>query len=279
VAAAPLTTLAAVAAAALSLAPPASAPTPKVDRFDAQGAWTWLTRQVRIGPRPSGSPAARRLAAQLKAALPRGAFQDDLELRNVVGFVPGRNPSRLVVVGAHYDTKDLPGFVGANDGASGTAVVVQLARTIKPRQLRPSVLFILFDGEESPAGSTNFINDGMRGSKFAAPKYVKAEAMINLDLVGDRALRIPRERLSDPALWSRLRAAARRTGVASVFPDEARGAILDDHYPFVLRDVPAINLIDFTFACFHKTCDNTSAVSKRSLDVVGETVIELLRSL
>jgi peptidase M28-like protein len=277
VAAAPLTTLA-VAAAALSLAAPASAPAPKVDRFDAQGAWTWLTRQVRLGPRPSGSPASRQLAAQLRAALPRGAFQDDLDLRNVVGFVPGRNPSRLVVVGAHYDTKDLPGFVGANDGASGTAVVVQLARTIKPRQLRPSVLFILFDGEESPAGSTNFLNDGMRGSKFAAPKYEKAEAMINLDLVGDRALSIPRERLSDPALWARLRAAARRTGVVSVFPDQTRRAILDDHYPFVLRDVPAIDLIDFTFACFHMACDNMSAVSKRSLDVVGETVIELLRS-
>ena len=71
-------------------------------------------------------------------------------LRNVVGFVPGRDPSRTVVVGAHYDTKDLPGFVGANDGAGGTALVVELARTVKPRELRPSVVFILFDGEESP---------------------------------------------------------------------------------------------------------------------------------
>ena len=64
--------------------------------------------------------------------------------------MPGRDPSRTVVVGAHYDTKDLPGFVGANDGAGGTALVVELARTFEPRELRPSVVFILFDGEESP---------------------------------------------------------------------------------------------------------------------------------
>ena len=68
----------------------------------------------------------------------------------MIGTVPGRDPSRTVVVGAHYDTKDIPGFVGANDGASGVAVVVELARTLTPRTLRPTVVFILFDGEESP---------------------------------------------------------------------------------------------------------------------------------
>ena len=95
-------------------------------------------RQVRLGPRPAGSPASRKLAAQLKAELPNGRFQAvPGGLRNVVGFVPGRDPSRTVVVGAHYDTKDLPGFVGANDGAGGTALVVELARTVKPRELRP----------------------------------------------------------------------------------------------------------------------------------------------
>ena len=108
----------------------ATAPTPTVDRVDEQAAWSRLVRQVRLGPRPAGSPASRKLATQLKAELPRGSFQAvPGGLRNVVGFVPGRDPSRTVVVGAHYDTKDLPGFVGANDGAGGTALVVELART------------------------------------------------------------------------------------------------------------------------------------------------------
>jgi glutaminyl-peptide cyclotransferase len=264
----------------LTKAPVATAPTPSVDRFDARGAWSWLQRQVRLGPRPAGSPASRRLAEQLRTALPRGAFEEvPGGLRNVVGFVPGRDPSRLVVLGAHYDTKMLPGFVGANDGASGAAVVVQLARTIQPGELRPSLLFILFDGEEAPDDEGSFREDGMRGSKVAALRHREAEAMVLLDMIGDRALSIPRELHSDEALWRRLRAAARRTGVQAAFPNETGRGLLDDHRPFLDLDVPAIDVIDFDFPCWHETCDDLSAVSKRSLDVVGEAVYELLRSL
>jgi glutaminyl-peptide cyclotransferase len=256
------------------------APTPAVDRFDAQGAWSWLQRQVELGPRPAGSPASRRLAEQLRKALPRGAFEDvPGGLRNVVGFVRGRDPSRLVVLGAHYDTKNLPGFVGANDGASGTAIVVQLARTIRPRELRPSLVFILFDGEEAADDEGSFRENGMRGSKIAAQRYRRAEAMVLLDMVGDRSLRIPRELHSDPALWARLRAAARRAGVHAVFTNETGRGLLDDHRPFLDLDVPAIDVIDFTFECWHERCDDMSAVSMRSLDAVGETVYALLRSL
>jgi glutaminyl-peptide cyclotransferase len=266
------------ALAALVLA--ATAPTPTVDRVDEQAAWSRLVRQVRLGPRPAGSPASRKLATQLKAELPNGRFQAvPGGLRNVVGSVPGRDPSRTVVVGAHYDTKDLPGFVGANDSASGTALVVELARSIERKQLRPSIVFILFDGEESPDDNLDFLETGLRGSKVAAPRYKKAEAMILLDFVGDRDLSLPREGFSDRALWRRLRAAARRVGTAAVFPPGTQLAILDDHYPFDLLGVPSIDLIDFDYACFHRTCDNLSRVSKRSLDAVGETVYELLRSL
>jgi glutaminyl-peptide cyclotransferase len=202
-------------------------------------------------------------------------------LQNVVGVVRGRNPRRTVVVGAHYDTKDIPGFVGANDGASGTATVVELARTIKPRQLRPTVVFILFDGEESPKGApdSEFERYGLRGSKVAARTYANAEAMILLDFVGDKTLSTPRERLSNRALWTKLRAAAKRTGNGRHFPPVATGAVLDDHVPFLRAGVPAIDLIDFDFPCWHLRCDDLSAVSPRSLDSTGETVLELLRSL
>lgn len=216
----------------------------------------------------------------LKAALPRGSYQSvPGGLRNVVGFVRGKDPSRYVVVGAHYDTKDLPSFVGANDGAGGTAAVVQLARTVKSRTLRPSVLFILFDGEEATDDTRPFLETGLRGSTFAAPLYRKAEAMILLDFVADRDLSIPREALSDERLWAKLRAAAARAGAGSVFPDSTTGAVVDDHYPFLQAGVPSIDLIDFDFPCWHRPCDNLSAVSQRSLDAVGETVYELLRSL
>jgi hypothetical protein len=266
--------------AATTLVPSAQAS--KADRFDEQRAWSWLTRQVALGPRPAGSPASRRIGGLLRAAMPRGRYQEvPGGLRNVVGFVPGRDPSRTVVVGAHYDTKALEDFVGANDGASGTAVVLQLARTIKPRQLRPSVAFVLFDGEEAPPETPphEFLSAGLRGSRVAAPLYRHAEAMILLDLVGDRELAIPREGRSDPALWRRLRNASRRVGARAVFPASTQSRILDDHYPFVKVGVPAVALIDFTYPCWHATCDDLSAVSISSIDAVGETVLELLGSL
>lgn len=261
----------------------ASVPRPTVDRFDERAAYAWVERQVELGPRPAGSPASRELARQLRRALPRGKFQPVPDgLRNVIAEVPGREPSRRVVVGAHYDTKEIPGFVGAVDGASGTAVVTQLARTVRPRQLRPTVVFVLFDGEESPRGTPDgeFERHGLRGSKVAARRYRDAEAMVLLDFVGERGLRIPRESFSNAGLWQRLRAAARAVGVGRVFPDrDLGGGIQDDHLPFIRAGVPSIDLIDFDFDCWHKRCDDLSKVSVRSLDATGETVLALLRRL
>ena len=258
-----------------------AAAAPPGGRFDGARAFAHLKAQVAIGPRPAGSPASRRLAERLRRELPNGRFQAvPGGLRNVIGTVPGRDPSRTVVVGAHYDTEDIPGFVGANDGASGVAVVVELARTLPPRTLRPTVVFILFDGEESPPGAddSRFEEVALRGSKVAARTYRRAEAAIVLDMIGDRSLSVPRETFSNRPLWARLRTAARRVGAGWAFPPATRGAILDDHIPFVRAGVPAIDLIDFEFPCWHRTCDDLSVVSVLSLDAVGETVRELLRT-
>jgi glutaminyl-peptide cyclotransferase len=160
-------------------------------------------------------------------------------------------------------------------------VVTQLAQTVRPRRFRRTLVFVLFDGEESPAGTPDgeFEEKGLRGSKVAARRYREAEAMVLLDFVGDRRLAIPREQLSDVGLWRKLRTAARAVGARRVFPARTTGAVLDDHLPFIQRGVPAIDLIDFDFSCFHRTCDDLSAVSERSLDAVGETVYRLLASL
>jgi Zn-dependent M28 family amino/carboxypeptidase len=233
-----------------------------------------------MGPRPAGSATSRRLAARLRRLLPRGRFEPVPHgLRNVVGTIRGREPG-FVVLGAHYDTKETPGFfVGANDGASGTAVAVQLARTLK--RPRHTIKVILFDGEESPLGVPDrlFAQRGLRGSKIAAPRYRGARAMVLLDFVGDKRLSTPREGYSDAALWGRLRASARAVGVGRHFPPSTRGGILDDHIPFLQQGVPSINLIDFDFPCWHQPCDNLTAVSERSLDVTGEAVTRLLASL
>jgi len=257
-------------------------PRPKVDRFDERAAYALVREQVDLGPRPAGSRQARALAERLRRMLPNGRLQPVGDgLRNVVGRVPGRSRS-VVIVGAHYDTKEIPGFLGANDGASGTAVVTQLARTLEPRQLTPTVVFLLFDGEEAPAGTPNdqFERYGLRGSKAVAPRYKDAAAMILLDFVGERGLRLPREQLSHRGLWRQLREAAQAVGVGRVFPTrDYRGGIQDDHLPFIRQGVPSIDLIDFDFPCWHKRCDDMSKISPRSLDATGESVLELLRRL
>jgi hypothetical protein len=265
-----------------SAAATGNVPRAKVNRFNAGAAFASVERQVAIGPRPAGSRRSRSLAERIRRSLPGGHFQPvPGGLRNVVGTVPGRERARPVVIGAHYDTKDLPGFVGANDGASGVAVLTQLAKSVRPRRLRWPLVFIAFDGEESPRGTPpgEFEERGLRGSRAIAPSYRDARAMILLDFVGQRGLRIPREGHSNRALWRKLRDAARRAGVAAVFPAGTVSGVLDDHLPFRDQGVPSIDLIDFSFPCFHRRCDNLSQISRRSLDATGEAVLELLPTL
>jgi peptidase M28-like protein len=254
-------------------------PRANVDRFDGARAFRELKAQVALGPRPAGSSASRRLAERLRRELPAGALEPvPGGLRNVVGTLPGREPA--ILVAAHYDTKDLPGFVGANDGAGGTAAVVELARALA-RGRGPgdrAVRFALFDGEESPRGSSDFLRAGLRGSRaYARAHAARLREVVVVDFVADRRLSLPRESGSDSALWARLRAAARRVGVGSVFPNRVRGLIEDDHTPFVAAGLPAIDLIDFDYPPFHTRGDNLSAVSERSLDAAGEALVELLR--
>ncbi len=255
------------------------AATVSADRFNGAAAFRLLRRQVELGPRPAGSPESRRLARLLKRIVPRGEYQEvPGGLRNIVGTVRGREPG-YVVVGAHYDTKDIPGFVGANDGASGTAVAAQLARSL--RRPRHTVKFVFLDGEESPRGTRDgeFEKKGLRGSKVAAQAFADARAMVLLDFVGDRRLTIHYEDNSSPGLWRKLRSAARRVGALEVFPRGDQGPVSDDHLPFIEAGVPSIDLIDFDFPCWHRRCDDMSAVSERSVNAVGETIYELLKTL
>ncbi len=256
------------------------------DRFDADRAFAFARFQVReVGPRPAGSRASRRLARELRRRLPRGrleAVPGHSGLRNVVGTIPGRAPA--ILVGAHYDTEARPrGHLGANDGAAGTAAVVELARVLRASPVRDGreVRFVLFDGEEEPAGCYDFLACGLRGSKaYAAAHADEIGDMVLLDYIAERTgLRIPRELGSDPALWARLRAAAARVGAERVFPPATQGQILDDHYPFTQRGVRAIDLIDFDYPERDTLRDDLSRISARSLDLVGETVAELVLEL
>jgi Zn-dependent M28 family amino/carboxypeptidase len=218
--------------------------------------------------------------------LPRGRFEPipgQPGLRNIVGVVPGTTP--VFVIGAHYDTLAKPkGFVGANNGAAGTAIVTQLARDaarLKRPPGAPELRFVLFDGEEPPSSlpeeTRDFYSTGLRGSRA----YVKAHAsetgaMLLLDYVANRGLRLPREGSSTPELWKIVRSSAHATGHGSVFPDDVQETITDDHTPFLKEGIPAVDLIDWSYPG-HDVDDTIDKLSKESVDAVGETVLELLR--
>ena len=218
--------------------------------------------------------------------LPQGEFEaipGEPRLRNVVGRLPGRGPA--IVVGAHYDTLVTPeGFVGANNGAAGTAVVVQVARAFEgePRGGR-EVVFVLFDGEEPDAGlpeeGEDFYSEGLRGSRaYVAAHPGQTGQMILLDYVGNEGLRLPREATSTESLWEQLQQAADTVGAAEYFPDETGPAITDDHTPFLRSGVPAIDLIDWSYPG-HDLRDGLDKISVQSLDAVGESVVQLVNGL
>ncbi|MEA2275358.1 MAG: glutaminyl-peptide cyclotransferase [Solirubrobacteraceae bacterium] len=258
-------------------------PRPRTNAFDERRAFALLRYQVeRIGPRPAGSPALARLQAFARARLPAGRYEPvpgHPGLRNVVGRLPGRGPA--ILVGAHVDTVDTPvGMPGANDGAAGTAVLLELARVLRGEHAGGrEVRFVLFDGEEAP-GDRDFLRTGLRGSTaYARAHRGQVSALILLDYVGVRGLRLAREGSSDAALWERLRRAARSVGVGAVFPDRVGATIYDDHTPFLRQGVPAIDLIGWPYRYMHTLQDTVDKTSPASLDAVGESVLALVREL
>jgi glutaminyl-peptide cyclotransferase len=263
--------------------------------FDADRAFADLEAQVAFGPRPGGSPANRRQAEFLAGAL-RDAGVRGVRIQrpyaNVIGTIPGSEPDAILIA-AHHDTKDIPGFVGANDGASGVAVVLELARALPDSVTGPSVHVALFDAEEA-RGDRPFEVDGTRGSRQyvryaqesrpgrlvqGTPPLAEIQSMILFDLVGDCDLQIPRESGSDPELYEQI---ATQAGEGSPFAGET-GAILDDHVPFAEVGVDAVDLIDFTYGpggtpgeWWHTTEDTLDKVCPESLDAVGEAVLSVL---
>ena len=268
---------------------------PSADGFDAERAFRDLEAQVAFGPRPAGSPANRRQAEFLAGELRQagvGGVRIQRPYANVVGTIPGGEPGAILLA-AHHDTKDIPGFVGANDGASGVAVVLELARALPDRVEGPSIHFALFDAEEA-RGDRSFEVDGTRGSRQyvadaresragrlvqGTPPLAEIQSMILFDLVGDCDLSIPREAGSDPELYEHI---AMQAGEDSPFGGTT-GAILDDHVPFAEAGVDVVDLIDFTYGpgsspgeYWHTNEDTLDKVCPESLDAVGEAVLSVL---
>ncbi|MFA4928454.1 MAG: M28 family metallopeptidase [Patulibacter sp.] len=269
---------------ALAERPDRRVPTPTVDRFDAGRALRLVRMQLQAGPRPSGSRALERLRPRLRERLPRATSEPVAGhpgLFNLVGRIPGRRPA--IVLAAHYDTQIEPrGFVGANDSAAGTAVVIEAARALAamPRPARArEVRFVLVDGEELPADGRpeRFAEDALRGSRAYADAHARElGAVVVADYVANRGLRLPREPQSDRALWRRIQAAAARVGVGPVFAGTSELAIIDDHVPFLAAGVPAVTLIDWDYPQKNTAADTLDRLSAGAIDATGETLVAWL---
>ncbi len=259
--------------------------------FDGDRAFNDLRRQVALGPRPAGSTAAKQTARLIVSRLDKaGARSIGMQRRhrNVHATLRGADSDRTIIVGAHYDTKSgVPRFQGANDGASGVAVLLELARSL-PRPLPGASIELVFFDAEEPRGSKSFQRDGARGSRHyvrklkrgsnKTPPLSSVEAMILFDMVGDCDLQIPREGHSDPALYAAFADAEADVGVPDrpVFGGET-APILDDHTPFIRAGIPAVDLIDFQYgpgprpgAYWHTPKDSLAHVCSESIDRLGE---------
>ncbi|MFH1734129.1 MAG: M28 family peptidase [bacterium] len=270
--------------------------------FDAERAWQHLIAQCEIGPRPPGSDAHRECLKYLEAELlkvcpdvSRQEFlgmnpktKETLRLTNLVAnFQPDRK--RRVILGAHWDTRPwadqdsdrnqhkIP-IIGANDGASGVAVLLEIGRVISINDPGIGVDIVLFDGEDM--GRSGNLHEYCLGSRWYAENiaYPLPEAMILLDMVGDEDLRIPEElysRLSSPDLLNEIFGIAEMIGEAA-FDPQPGSAVYDDHVPFIELGIPAVDLIDFDYPYWHTIQDTPEHCSKSSLASVGRVVLEWL---
>jgi glutaminyl-peptide cyclotransferase len=266
---------------------PAKPPT-----FDARRAWAHLQAQVAIGPRPAGSAAINKtrdyIQAQLKAAGISSTLQvfiattplGETSMANVIATIPGRRPERIVLA-SHFDTKlyrDIR-FVGANDGGSSTAALLELGRVLKARQNEFTIELLFLDGEEAVVEWQG--DDHTYGSRHYVQAAQKAgdlkriRALVLLDMIGDRDLVIRRDSNSTPWLVDIVWAAAARLGHRAVFSNELT-SIEDDHIPFLRAGVPAVDIIDLENPTWHTARDTMEFVSERSLQIVGDVVVAAL---
>ena len=261
--------------------------------FDSTRALEHLKRQVAFGPRPSGSAALKQtreyILAQLKAAgltARQDAFvaktpTGEVSMANVIATIPGRRPDRIVLA-SHFDTKLARDFrfVGANDGASSTAALLELGRVLQGRQSELTIELLFLDGEEAvnwdwqgadnTYGSRHYVEAARKAGTLASLK-----ALVLLDMIGDRDLLIRRDSNSTPWLVDLVWAAAARAGHRTVFSNELT-TVEDDHVPFLRAGVPAVDIIDLDNPTWHTAQDDLEHVSARSLQVVGDVVLAAL---
>lgn len=270
--------------------------------FNARRAFQILEQLVSLGPRHPGSLAHQKTQQLIEEGLQTGGFQVErdrfqastplgtMEFVNLIGKLHIRQGLPVVVLSGHYDTKRLPGipFLGANDGGSSTAFLLEMARALaaKRTKLRVNIYLVFFDGEEAFARWSR--TDGLYGSRHLAKRWAsdgtlsRIRALINVDMIADRELKITREYFSTGWLQDLIWKTARELGYERHFSDHII-AVEDDHLPFVEKGVSAVNLIDFEYGpmntFWHTGEDTIDKLSPDSLNVVAQVLLATLEKL
>lgn len=265
-------------------------------RIDGERAMRYVREQVALGARSPGSPGHSKMHEYLRSQFKRDELEEvafdaqtpreKIPMRNMIAKFPGSKDG-IVVLASHFDTREgIPGFVGANDGGSSTAVLLEIANHLRgKRRDGHSVWLVFLDGEEA-MGETDA--PSLFGSRHLAQTWQrdgtlkKIRAFILLDMVGDRDLSIVRDGNSTRWVTEVVRQAADNLALGSYFFRQGT-TIVDDHVPFKEAGVPVIDLIDFEYGYdnvfWHTAQDTPDKLTAKSLKIVGDVVLETVRLL
>jgi glutaminyl-peptide cyclotransferase len=284
------------ATAAQPQIPDDALPAEKTGGFDGARAFNHVAKQVGFGPHPSGSEAIQQVQDYLQSELTSygctfdiDAFSSDtpagrLAMKNILVKIPGEKPG-ILLLGTHYDTKRLDNFVGADDGGSSTAVMLELARLLCSQHNKYAVWIAFFDGEEAVNREWHD-PDNRYGSREMAARLAtsgdlpKVRAFLLADIVGGHNIRYERETNSTPALTDLVWSTAAKLGYSAIFVNDA-GAVEDDHLSFLKRNVPSVDIIGLNSAAsyWHTPQDTLDKISAKSLAITGHVFLESIKQL
>ena len=267
------------------LSQPDPTATPVTLTFDGVRAYSDVQTQVAFGPRIPGSEGHAQVIEWIRAELVEAGWQVEIQesealghpIKNIVAKRNNAHPE--IILGAHYDTRmyadrdpspenSLKPVPGANDGASGVAVLLELARTLPEDTV--NVWLVFFDAEDN--GQIEGWDWILGSREFVENNAVAPRAVVIVDMIGDADLNIYKEYNSNPELTDEIWAVAAGLGYGNVFIPDYKHSMLDDHTPFNQVGIPAMDIIDFDYPHWHTTGDTPDKVSSASLQAVGSTL-------
>jgi glutaminyl-peptide cyclotransferase len=258
---------------------------PEHGDFSRERAFAGVEKQMAFGPRIPGSAGHAQVLEWMRSELSAAGWETRIQssvmlehpIQNLIAY-RGDEPPQIILA-AHYDTRIFADkdpnhptepVPGANDGASGVAVLLELARVL-PAEKVP-IWLVFFDAEDN--GRIQGWDWLLGSQAFVAELEHRPEAVVIVDMIGDSDLNIYKERTSDQQLVDEIWSVANELGYASAFIPQSKYSMEDDHTPFLRVGIPAVDIIDFDYPYWHTTQDTVDKVSAESLEAVGRTLQE-----